>query len=137
MRSAAVAAPPAPEAARADTDLTESAKASGSGYDWRNQWYPVRVPRPCPLMRSPCQQPPHSTLPMLAYLLSMSNTVLFSGAPQQPPVQLWRLVTDTTAPGIMCRYKWACSHKARRAAACAGALCAGCPGGPAAARVAV
>jgi len=74
--------------------------------------------------RSPCQQPPHSTLPMLAYLLSMSNTVLFSGAPQQPPVQLWRLVTDTTAPGIMCRYKWACSHKAGRAAACAGALCA-------------
>jgi len=50
VRSAAVAAPPAPEAARADTDLTESAKASGSGYDWRNQWYPVRVPRPCPLI---------------------------------------------------------------------------------------
>ena len=40
--SAAVATPPAVEAARADNRQPEiAAKSGGTGYDWAHQWYPV------------------------------------------------------------------------------------------------
>ena len=134
--SAAVAEPPVREVPSIGREQTEAAKESGSGYDWAHQWYPVRAFSwhcSCCFLCKAQQKQPHN-ITRAAGIFGVAHAPVCMRAAKCAAF----LCVVSSSKGAELEAAQTCLEAFCSAAQrAAGALCAGCARGPAAARVAV